>query len=88
MVHLIKHITCYLQKQKELGQVILILEKKSIDTLLKLFESTIKPILLYCSEIWGGFLNEFKKNKIEQLLINNKHNFEKLQIMFCSQPLG
>ena len=41
-----------------------------IDMLLKLFESTIKPILLYCSEIWGGFLNEFKKNKIEQVLIN------------------
>lgn len=59
-----------------------------IDTLLKLFESTIKPILLYCSEIWGGFLNEFKKNKIEQLLINNKYNFEKLQLMFCKSALG
>ena len=34
-----------------------------IDTLLKLFESTIKPILLYYSEIWVGFLNEFKKIK-------------------------
>ena len=40
-----------------------------INTLLKLCKSTIKAILLYCSEIWGGFLKYFKRNKIEQLLI-------------------
>jgi hypothetical protein len=42
---------------------------------LQLFDSLIKPILLYCSELWG-FEN------------NDKSQIEKLHIKFCKHTLG
>ena len=32
-----------------------------VKTLLKLFDSTIKPTMLYGCEVWGGYLNDFSK---------------------------
>ena len=36
-----------------------------VNILIKLFNSTISPVALYGSEIWGAFLNEFSKGNIE-----------------------
>ena len=63
----------------------------SIRSSLHVFDHTIKPILLYNSEIWGYF-NPFKKNLISDHPPIDKafHNLksEKLHLKFCKYLLG
>ena len=57
--------------------------------LLKLFESTITPILLYGCEIWGIFGWKKQTDKdIFKYLMNPTHCFEKLQAKMCKNILG
>ena len=58
---------------------------------LRLFDSFVLPILLYCCEIWGGF--GWKKHPDErisllnQLLLTDSTEYEKLNIKLCKQIL-
>ena len=50
----------------------------------RLFDSLIRPILLYASEIWGGFgiKKGNKHNSVyEQIMFNDKTPYEKVNIM-------
>ena len=59
------------------------------NTILKLFESMVQPILLYGCEIWGVFGWRKNNNKCTlQYLFNNKHSFEKLHTQLCRSALG
>jgi hypothetical protein len=57
---------------------------------IKLFDTMVKPITLYCSEAWGGF--GIKQNKAENLLTflysKDCTPFEKLNLKLCKQVLG
>ena len=53
---------------------------------LKLFDSLVKPICLYGSEIWALDVIDWNKN-IEQLLSQDNLPFEKLHIRFCKSIL-
>ena len=58
-------------------------------TIIKLFESMIQPILLYCCEIWGLF--GWRKNdekSILNYLFKQKHVFESLHAKLCKNALG
>ena len=58
-------------------------------TIIKLFDSTIKPILTYGSEIWSLF--GWCKNtlsSIHKFLFNENHTFEKLHTRACRNALG
>lgn len=56
---------------------------------MKLFDTMVKPILLYCSEIWGGF--DIKRSKPDSLLMTlmtkDKTWSEKLNIRMCKQTI-
>jgi hypothetical protein len=57
--------------------------------IIKLFDSMIKPILLYGSEIWAVF--GWKQNNchsIQKFLFNDKHKFEALHVKVCRNILG
>ena len=57
--------------------------------LLKLFDSMIRPILLYGCEVWGVF--EFRKSTADYLkkyLLSVKHTFESLHTKMCKNVLG
>lgn len=66
----------------------------SIKTSMKVFDHTIKPILLYGSEIWGVFNvnnNKFKQSQNQNILINDCYKnlkCETLHIKFCKYILG
>ena len=57
----------------------------NISTVLKTFDHTVKPVLLYSSEVWDIFnmTNKFKKGS-EDLIFNiyNDHKIEKLNLKF------
>ena len=56
----------------------------------RLFDSLIRPILLYASEIWGGFgiKKGNKHNSVyEQIMFNDKTPYEKVNIMLSKQCL-
>jgi hypothetical protein len=57
--------------------------------LIKLYDTMVKPISLYASEVWGGF--GIKKNKsndlVFHLLNQEKTPYEKLNIKLCKQSL-
>ena len=57
--------------------------------LLRIFDAVVKPILTYCSEIWGAF--GIKKDKytdlLSHLLSYDKYPYEKLHIKMCKQSL-
>ena len=58
-------------------------------TIIKLFDSMVKPILLYCSEIWAIF--GWTKNNIfsiKKYLLNANLKFEKLHSKMCRNTLG
>ena len=56
---------------------------------MKVFDSLVKPILLYSMEIWGGFGHEMKPidSIIQKLLMNVCSPFEKLHLQTCKQAL-
>ncbi len=57
--------------------------------IIKLFDTMVKPIILYCSEVLGAF--NIKKTDtsrvIDSLMSNNKTMAEKLNIRMCKQIL-
>ena len=61
----------------------------SARTTLKLFDSIIKPIILYCSEIWGlSELSNTHCNPLFKMLTRQDTPYEKLQTRVCKQTLG
>ena len=54
-----------------------------------LFDKLAKPILLYCSEIWGAFGVKHTKhiNLLLSLLTNDKTPYEKLNLKMCKHTL-
>ena len=63
----------------------------SIETLIKVFDHTVKPVLLYSSEVWGMFNNSKKTQKCMENLIFNIYKdqkIEKLNIKFRKYLLG
>ena len=57
----------------------------SINTFLHLFDHTVKPILLYGSEIWGGFLLDSKKELYDKWLADE---IEKCHLQFIRYILN
>ena len=61
----------------------------NVNTLCKLFDSVVKPVLLYGSELWGIFNWRLSTvNCIEKTLFCAKSCFEKLHHRFAKQTLG
>ena len=56
---------------------------------MKVFDSLVKPILLYSMEIWGGFGHKIKPidSIIQKLLMNVCSPIEKLHLQTCKQAL-
>jgi len=57
---------------------------------IKLFDSLVKPILLYCSEVWGGFGQRRIQNQLPlftKIMFNDCTPHEKLNIQLCKQTL-
>lgn len=65
------------------------LYKPKIKTLLHIFDHTVKPVLLYGSEVWGTSMVN-KINKEERFLFNLSKNMkqENVHIKFCKFSLG
>ena len=65
------------------------LYKPKIKTLLHIFDHTVKPVLLYGSEVWGTSLVN-KINKEERFLFNFSKNMkqENVHIKFYKFSLG
>lgn len=65
-------------------------KRPSIKTIMHLFDHTVKPVLLYGSEIWGCFIgNKLKKDDYcltSKLL--NKLKQEHVHLKFCKYLLG
>ena len=60
-----------------------------VKTLLKLFDTMVKPILLYGCEIWGLFGWRCNTElSIKQYILNSKHLFEMVHIKMCKNALG
>ena len=57
----------------------------------KLFDSLVQPVLLYCCEVWGGFglkkRKDINKSLFLNLMTNDKTPFEKLNIKLSKQSL-
>ena len=61
----------------------------NVNTLCKLFDTMVKPILLYGSELWGVFNWRIGVDKcIKDSLLSNVIPYEKLHLRFCKQTLG
>ena len=63
----------------------------NVNTLLNLFDHTVKPVLLYASEIWGTINTETKKvNQDEFCLFKHLENLpcEKLHVRYLKHVLG
>ena len=63
----------------------------SIHTILKAFDHTVKPVLLYSSEVWGMFnmTSKLKKSKNDIIYdLYNDHKIEKLNLNLCKSILG
>ena len=54
----------------------------------KVFDSTISPIALYGSEIWGAYLPDLVNNKLINALSKGNFSFEKPNIRLCKNILG
>ena len=53
-----------------------------IDVQLHCFDIMVKPVLLYCSEIWGqDLLHSTKEWKID--ILDNNNDIEKMHVKFC-----
>ena len=61
----------------------------NVNTLCKLFDSMVKPILLYGSEIWGVFTWRSRTEQcIKESILSRSSPYEKLHLRFCKQTLG
>lgn len=61
----------------------------SVNTELKLFESVIKPVLLYGAEVWGAYMYKFKNNfqSLNLMLSDVQSLMEKLHSRICKYIL-
>ena len=60
-------------------------------SILHIFDSLVKPIALYNSEIWSGYKYCFKGKTIEELFaltLKNTNEFDKTYMRFCKYVLG
>ena len=57
----------------------------SVNAQFKLFDSMIKPILLYGSEVWGAYMHKFANNllSLKCMLLNVNTLAERLHSRFC-----
>jgi hypothetical protein len=54
-----------------------------------IFDTMIKPICLYGSEVWGAYILDWNKyNFKEKIFLNETYPFEKLHIKYCKRILG
>ena len=61
----------------------------NVNTLCKLFDTMVKPILLYGSEIWGIFTWRLSTDIcIEKAMLRTTTFYEKMHHRFCRQTLG
>ena len=61
----------------------------NVSTLCKLFDTMIKPILLYGSELWGVYNWRISTDEcIKESLLSHSMPYEKLHSRFCKQTLG
>ena len=58
-----------------------------VKIMLKLIEALVEPVMLYCCEIWGGYMVK-KMTNLENLFFNFSLPFQKLFIRMCKQILG
>ena len=58
---------------------------------MKLFNSLVKPVLLYCSEVWGGYglknSGVVGESLYEKLINDDKSVYEQLHIKQCKYSL-
>ena len=54
-------------------------------TIIKVFDATIMPILMYCSEVWATYIY---KGSFDKIMKNIKNKMEKLHIRVCKNILG
>ena len=59
-----------------------------VRVLVKLYNTTVKPVMLYGSEIWGAYYKDIMNNDIPRISLNNNLPFEKLNNRFCHHTLG
>ena len=60
-------------------------------TILKAFDHTVKPVLLYSSEVWGMFnmASKLKKSKNDLIYdLYSDHKIEKLNLNLCEYSWG
>ena len=62
--------------------------KPKVSTFLHIFDHTVKPVLLYGSEIWGTFHPNKLKNEQSFYKLCNEFTIEKLNIKACKFILG
>ena len=58
--------------------------------MMKLFDTLIKPIATYASEIWGAFGHKDRKNiqYLDYLFKNLRSPYEQLHLKFCKRTMG
>ena len=60
-------------------------------SLLRIFDSLVKPITLYGSEIWSGYKSCYVGKTIEEMFemtLKNTNEFDKTYMRFCKYTLG
>ena len=62
--------------------------KTPIDVIMKLFDTLVKPILLYGSEIWGAFSKSLMHENYKKYLLNCNSKFEIFFTSICKSILG
>ena len=64
-------------------------QKYSPSLLIKLFDTLLKPIVLYGSEVWGGFSLKLSSSDslVEQFFASNKTCYEKLNMRLIKMAL-
>ena len=64
------------------------LYKPKIKTLLHIFDHTVKPVLLYGSEVWGtSMVNKINKEQRVLFNLSKKMKQENVHIKFCKFSL-
>lgn len=58
-----------------------------VGTYIKLFDTLIKPVLLYGAEVWGAYLFKMQNNSLPSMLQNVTTLIEKLHSKFCKHVL-
>ena len=86
----IKSLTLKAQKSYYLiRQQFNIYTNTQIQTLCYLFDTMVKPVCLYGSEVWGAYnINKLDQQGTLKSIINDNLEYEKLHLKFCKNILG